>query len=103
LASCDGGLTFDLGADSLFPGGTAFVISGTADVIDQDGLPCLVWVGDNGVTYHLFQHPAVANEDFDIVTTPGVRSRLELAPRSDLVLTCAFGTTAEVTDILGIE
>jgi len=83
----------------LFPTGTSFVVSGRAAVINNDG-PCPVWIGDNGVTYHLFQDPRVDNEDFDAVTTPGVASRLELAARSDLIVTCQVGTIVEVQDIL---
>jgi hypothetical protein len=69
-------------APTLFPTGTSFVLTGTsfvltgtATIIDNEG-PCLVWEGENGVIYDLFQDGRVANEDFDLVTTPGVTSRL---------------------------
>jgi len=87
--------------DNLFATGTSFVVSGTAALIDGEG-PCLVWIGDNGATYHLFQGVGLANESFDRVTTPGTRSRLQLATRSDLTLDCHVGTIAEVQDVLEI-
>lgn len=85
----------------LLPGGNPFVISGTAAILDQDG-PCLVWIGDNGVTYHLFQDPSVSNDDFDRITTPGVRARLEIMTRNDLVVSCPIGTIVEVQRVLEI-
>ncbi len=98
------GCTFnaDLGSDSLFPVGTSFVISGTAEAVASDTGTCLIWLANNGVTYHLFQSTRIANEDFDRITTPGVTSRLEIAPRSDLVVDCRMGTIVEVQDILEI-
>ncbi len=95
-------INLDLGTDSLFPEGSAFVISGTADVANVDGGPCNVWLGDNGVVYHLFQTPQVDNGEFDQITTPGVSSRLLLATRSDLIVDCQIGTTVDVEDILEI-
>lgn len=89
-------------ASDLLPVGTPFVVKGTAAVVDNNG-PCLVWYGNNGVTYHLFQDPSVDNQAFDRVTTPGVTSRLELAVRTDLEVACRMGTIAEVVDILEIE
>ncbi len=92
----------DLGTSSLFSTGASFVVSGTADTIASEGGACLVWLGDNGVTYHLFQTSRIENEDFDRITTPGVSSRLEIAPRTDLVVDCQMGTIVEVQDILEI-
>lgn len=89
-------------ASSLFPTGTSFVLQGTASTIDENG-PCLVWLADNGLTYHLFQDPRVDNADFDAVTTPGVRSRLELATRADLEVDCQVGTIVEVQSVLEID
>jgi hypothetical protein len=89
-------------APTLFPTGTSFVLKGTATIIDNDG-PCLVWEGENGIIYHLFQDRRVSNEDFDLVSTPGTTSRLVLATRSDLVVTCQVGTIVEVQDILEVE
>ena len=88
-------------APGLFATGTSFVVSGTAALIDEDG-PCLVWMGENGVTYHLFQDPRVSNEDFDAVTAPGITSRLKLAVRTDLYVDCLVGTVVEVQDVLEI-
>jgi hypothetical protein len=88
-------------APTLFPTGTSFVVRGTAAVVDQGG-PCLVWFGENGVTYHLFQDPRVPNEDFDRVARPGTTSRLVLATRQDLTVTCEVGTIVEVQDILEV-
>lgn len=100
LGGCS--FNFDLGSDTLFPTGTTFVVSGTADVIPSDSGACKIWLGENGVIYHLFQTPRVANEDFDRITTSGVTSRLELATRSDLVVDCRVGTIVQVEDILEI-
>ncbi len=98
------GCTFnlDLGTDSLFSEGSAFVISGTADTATVDDQPCNIWLGENGVLYHLFQTPQVDNGDFDRITTPGVTSRLEIATRSDLVVDCKIGTIVDVQDVLEI-
>ncbi len=78
-----------------------FVVSGTATVVDNDG-PCRAWIGDNGVTYHLFQDPLLDNDLFDRIIEPGTVSRLVLAERSDLRLACAFGINVEVQDVLEI-
>lgn len=99
LAGC-----VDVGIPSLetvFPTGNPFVVSGTAEVIDQDG-PCLVWNGNNGIRYHLFQDPTLPNDEFDRVTTPGVTSRLQLAVRGDLMVDCRVGPTADVQAVLEI-
>ena len=90
------------GQNTLFVKGESFVLSGTAAVIDNDG-PCLVWLGTNGITYHLFQGIDLDNEDFDRVTTPGVTSRLELATREDLEVSCQIGTIVEVQGVLEIR
>ena len=88
--------------DTLLPMGASFVVSGTAAVIDNDG-SCLIWTGDNGVTYHLFQDSRLDNELFDRVTTPGTRSRLELARRTDLQVACQTrGVIVEVQDVLEV-
>ena len=94
----------DLGAvddGGLFPRGEPFIISGTAAVEDRDG-PCRAWLGENGVTYHLFQGARVANDEFDRVRTEGVTSRLEIAIRTDLQLDCQYGTIVEVQRVLEI-
>ena len=88
--------------DNLFVRGESFVISGTFAIIDNNG-PCPVWFGENGATYHLFQAPRVPNDDFDRATTPGVRSRLEIAPRNDLFLACEVGEIVEVQRVLGVD
>lgn len=87
--------------DTLIPTGGSFVLSGTAQVIDQDG-PCLVWTGENGISYHLFQDAALENELFDQVTAPGTTSRLELAQRTDLDVACQVGPIVEVLDVLEV-
>ena len=94
-------VSFDLLPDSLVSAGTPFVVRGTAAVVDSNGA-CLIWIGENGVTYHLFQDPRVENETFDRVITPGVTSRLQIAIRTDLVLACQIGTIAEVRNVLEI-
>ena len=86
---------------SLSPQGVDFVLSGTSTVLDTGG-PCLSWLGDNGITYHLFQSTRLANEDFDRITIPGTRSRLVLATRSDLEISCGQGEIVEVREVLEI-
>ena len=86
---------------SLTAEGASFVVSGTAAIVDVEG-PCLVWVGENGGTYHLFQSPGLDNESFDRITTPGVTSRLEIATRDDLEVACLIGAVVEVQDVLEI-
>ena len=90
------------GSDTLFPVGTPFVLSGTATVTTTALGSCSVWMGENGVTYYLFQDPALENELFDKITTPGVSSRLELNARFDLEVTCHDGPVVEVLDVLEI-
>ncbi|MHC4697185.1 MAG: hypothetical protein ACYTFA_10615 [Planctomycetota bacterium] len=85
----------------LFAAGPPFVVRGTAVLLDNDG-PCLAWVGENGVTYHLFQGRRLSNEEFDRVSTPGVTSRLVLSTRKDLKLDCRTGTIVDVDEVLEI-
>lgn len=100
IAGC---LQFEIpGQQTLFVKGQAFVLRGTSAVVERNG-PCLVWYGDNGITYHLFQGIQVANDDYDRVITPGTTARLELAARTDLKVGCQFGTVVEVQSILEIE
>ncbi|MDD5171021.1 MAG: hypothetical protein PHN75_19550 [Syntrophales bacterium] len=87
--------------EGLLSSGSPFVISGTATLADNNG-PCLIWIGENGIIYHLFQGLSVENETFDRITTPGVTSRLLLAERTDLEVTCLMGTIVEVQDVLEI-
>jgi hypothetical protein len=98
------GCTFnlDLGADTLFPTGTSFVMRGTAENVPSSGGACNIWRGQNGVVYHLFQGVRVDNADFDRMTTPGVTSRIEVATRTDLVVDCLQGTIVEVRQVLEI-
>ena len=91
----------DLSGATLLPVGTPFVVTGTATVIDT-GEPCLVWLGDNGVTYHLFQDPLLQNESFDVITEPGTTSRLVVVTRTDLEVGCETGTIVEVQEVLEI-
>ena len=104
------GLSLLLGAASCitFPdevvvgaSGQPFILKGTTTLLDDEG-PCLVWVGDNGMVYHLFQGTQVTNETFDRVTTVGTESRLQLSTRSDLAVSCQVGTIVEVVDVLQI-
>jgi len=87
--------------ENLVSTGTPFVVSGTSVVLDENG-PCLGWIADNGITYHLFQTSRIDNDVFDRITTPGVRSRLEIAVRTDLELACQVGELAEVRNVLEI-
>ena len=87
--------------ESLLAVGTPFVVKGTATLADDNG-PCLIWIGQNNITYHLFQGPTVDNEIFDQIITPGVTSRLILTKRTDLEVACQMGTIVEVQDVLEI-
>ncbi len=96
-------ITIDLPENiDLLAVGTPFVLSGTAALIDNNG-PCLVWLGENGITYHLFQDARLDNDLFDEVTEPGTTSRLEIVTRSDLEVVCQVGDVVEVRDVLDIE
>ncbi len=89
-------------AESLFPVGTPFVLSGTSTISSTFSGPCPVWIGDNGITYYLFQDAKLDNTLFDRVTTPGVTSRLKLVVRTDLEASCHNGPFVEVLDVLEI-
>ena len=91
----------EVSLDGLLPAGSPFVVRGTATILDNDG-PCPAWIGENGVTYHLFQDPFLDNATFDRITTPGTTSRLLLVTRDDLVLGCQLGTIVEVEDVLEV-
>jgi hypothetical protein len=91
----------NLNTGSLFVRGEPFIISGTAAVRDQHG-PCPVWIGENGVTYQLFQGARLDNDEYDRILVPGVTSRLEIATRNDLVAKCDLGTIVEVQRILEV-
>lgn len=86
---------------SLLPVETSFVLKGTSAIVEGE-VPCLVWYGENGLVYHLFQSPRVDNATYDRVVTPGVTSRLELAKRNDLQVVCAQGAVLEVQNVLEI-
>ena len=103
LALCAPGCTINaqLLPDSLVSTGSPFVVKGTATVLDNNG-PCLAWIGENGINYHLFQNPRVDNATFDRITTPGVTSRLQLATRNDLEIACQAGTIVEVLSVLEV-
>lgn len=91
----------DLGADSLLPVGTPFVVRGTMTVSGQGGA-CLVWEAENGQSYFLYQDSLLDNNVFDRVTTPGVTSRLVGATRSDLPSACTVDAVLQVTEVLEI-
>ncbi len=87
------------GAGSLL-GSASFVVRGQM-VIEQGARgPCPVFVAETGLLYHLFQHPSLANDQYDRVTTPGAVSRLEVRVRNDLQTLCRIGTTVEVLKVL---
>ena len=92
-----------LEAEELLPVGTPFVLSGTAAVVTRDGVPCRIWEGENGETYHLFQGTTLDNDAYDQVIEPGVTSRLIIVKRTDLTLDCQYGVIAEVRDVLEIQ
>jgi hypothetical protein len=88
--------------NSLFVTGESFILTGTATIQDNNG-PQLVWIGENGFTYHLFQATQLDNDAFDRVTTPGTTSRLQLATRTDLQVVGQVGTVVEVQRVLEID
>lgn len=91
-----------LGDDNaLFVTGESFVLSGTATIQNNNG-PQVVWIGENGLTYHLFQAIQLDNDSFDRITTPGTSSRLQLATRTDLEVVGQVGTVVEVERVLEI-
>ena len=81
--------------------GTPFVVQGTMTVGDKDGA-CLIWRGENGVSYYLYQDPLLDNSAFDQITTPGVTSRLVVVTRSDLTAPCKVDTILQVQEVLEI-
>ncbi len=92
----------DLGdASQLLPVGTPFVVRGTMTLVDRGGA-CLVWQGDNGVSYYLYQDALLDNSTFDQITAPGVTSRLVLVTRSDLPAPCSVERIAQVQEVLEI-
>jgi hypothetical protein len=99
LAGCS--VNLDVLPEGLIATGSPFVVSGTSILLENQG-PCPAWVADNGITYHLFQSSRVDNDLFDRITTAGVRSRLEIAVRTDLELTCRIGPIVEVRNVLEI-
>lgn len=88
---------------TLFDVGSPFVVSGTAALVDTPEGPCRVWVGENGISYHLFQSVRLENDTFDQVISEGTASRLVLARRNDIALACSFGTVVEVRNVLEID
>lgn len=104
LIACVGCIEINLPEEGgLFSGGTTFVANGTAESIENNA-SCLVWRADDGRAFVLFQNSRVANADFDTVTTPGVRARLELKIRSDIGEHCrADAIVAEVQKVLSID
>lgn len=87
------------GTTSLL-GSTSFVIRGQMEIEQGARGPCPVFLAETGLIYHLFQHPSLANDEFDSVTTPGAVSRLEVRVRNDLETLCRIGTTVEVLKVL---
>ena len=103
-ASICAGCTIDLPDEGLLGrDSVTFVTKGEAESVEENG-SCLVWLADDGRTFVLVQNARVKNEDFDALTTPGVRSRLELKTRPELGRPCRIGATvAEVTKVLEVE
>ena len=97
-----GCITIDLPDEGVLGGGS-FVVKGVAETVENNG-SCAIWLADEGRTFVLFQDPRLPNDDFDIVTTPGTRSRLVLDLRSALGDRCREDAIAAVIDrVLEIE
>lgn len=89
-----------LGGGSLFPA-PSFIVTGVMEEVDLDRPQCSRFQGDNGVTYHLFQGPRLANDEFDQLFEEGAQVRLEIEIRDDLeLLPCLAGETVEVIEVL---
>jgi hypothetical protein len=71
----------NLNTGSLLSVGTPFVVQGTMTVANGG---CLVWEGNNGESFYLYQDPLLDNNLFDQINAPGVTSRLVIVTRSDL-------------------
>jgi hypothetical protein len=79
--------------------GDQFVVRGKMEQsAGRDG--CLLFRGDNGARYYLFQHPDFDSDDFDLITVPGTIARLVLVARDDLQTACSGATSVEVLDVL---
>jgi hypothetical protein len=81
--------------------GTPFVVQGTMTVNSHSGT-CLIWMGDNGETYYLYQDPLLDTGIFDQITTPGVTSRLVVVTRSDLTSPCAVDEVVQVQEVIEV-
>jgi hypothetical protein len=81
-------------------GSSSFVVRGQMEIEQGARGPCPVFLAETGLIYHLFQHPNLANEEFDGVITPGAVSRLEVRVRNDLHTVCRIGTSVEVLKVL---
>ena len=103
LNACIGASLLVLGcnASELLVVGTPFVVQGTMTVSNNHGA-CLIWKGDNGETFYLYQDPLLDNSTFDQITTPGVTSRLVVVTRSDLSSPCTVDEIVQVQEVLDI-
>jgi hypothetical protein len=88
-------------ASALLVVGTPFAVQGTMTVSNRDAA-CLIWMGDNGETFYLYQDPLLDNSTFDQITTPGVTSRLVVVTRSDLTSPCTVDEVVQVEEVLEI-
>lgn len=88
-------------ASAFFVVGTPFVVQGTMTVSSHSG-SCLIWKGDNGETYYLYQDPLLDSNTFDQITTPGVTSRLVVVTRSDLTSPCTVDEVVQVQEVIEI-
>lgn len=87
----------------LFPESNSFIGVGTYQEHSAFlANTCPAWIDDYNVVYYLFQGPDVSSEDFDKITTLGVRSRLQLRPRTNLQTSCPQGTVVEVEKVIDI-
>lgn len=85
---------------NLLPVGTPFVVRGTMTVSNRGG--CLLWQGENGVRYYLYQDPLLENGLFDQATRPGATARLVVSTRSDLPAGCEVDQVVEVKEVLEV-
>ena len=83
--------------------GTPYIVKGTFEERPLfGGGVCPVFIDQTGVVYHLFQGEAIANADFDAVTTPGAVSRLQIIRRDNLPVGCEQGITVVVEEVLEV-
>ncbi len=90
-----------INTSGLLTVGTPFTVQGTMTLGGLTG-SCLIWRGNNGESFYLYQDPLLDNSLFDQISTPGVTSRLVVATRSDLSAPCTVDKVVQVQEVLEV-